>query len=393
MITLYDTIKPRRLRKTDDGYLVGRARVARSGIQVYLGSEVGRPDKEFVRVYRPPEAVFAKDSMATYAGKPMVEDHPAEDVKATNWKDLAKGQIGSHVARDGDFVDVDFALMDADTIRKVEDGKAELSAGYSASLKWQGGMNDAGEEYDAYIENLRINHIAVVQRARGGAALRIGDARNPEPEESPKPVQTQPGDTSMKIILVDGVAVQVENDTAATIIQKALADRDAKLADADTQVQALKDSHAGALAAKDTELNTVKAKLADAEKNTLTDEQIDARAQARADLMEKAKALHDADYAGKTDAEIRATVVAAKMGDAAIKDKSADYIGAAFDVLAAGAVKMDDGKPDPVRKAMNDSKPPAAPSKTEYGDPLSPTSAQAERNKRLTDSWMKKPAA
>lgn len=38
-------------RKTSDGYLVAESFVARAGIQLYAGSEVGMPDRRTVRVW------------------------------------------------------------------------------------------------------------------------------------------------------------------------------------------------------------------------------------------------------------------------------------------------------------------------------------------------------
>lgn len=391
MVMLYDTVrlKKGRMRKTDDGYLVGRARVARTGIQIYAGSEVGRPDMPIVRVYRPESAVFAEDSMQTYAGRPMTNDHPAEDVTATNWRDLSVGNLGNKVVRDGEFVEVDYAIMDAAMVQKVDEGKAELSAGYSATLKWGAGKTPDGQDYDAEVGNLRINHMAIVDRARGGSALRLGDSRNPEPDDStpaqpPHNEETHP----MKTIFIDGVAVQVADDTAASIIERHIG----KLTDSNAQLtataQALKDGHSTVLAQKDAELVELSQKLKDAEGRIQTPEQIEAAAAARAALVATAQSLHDADYAGKSDAEIRKLVVTARFGDARVEGKDETYIAAAFQVLQDMAPSGQTGtQPDPVRTALNDAKtePTAAPNN--YNDPLVPTGAQAARIAKLADAW------
>ena len=47
-----------KIRTTADGYLVATPRIARTGIQIYNGAEVGRPEMPQVRIYRPPEEVF-----------------------------------------------------------------------------------------------------------------------------------------------------------------------------------------------------------------------------------------------------------------------------------------------------------------------------------------------
>jgi len=381
MVMIYDTVRPRGMRRTDDGYLVGRARVARTGIQLYLGDELGRPDMPVVRVYRPESAVFDRESLRTYAGKPMTDDHPPGGVNADTWKDKAIGTVGSQIMRDGEFVSVDLAIMDKSAIEKIDAGKAELSAGYSASLVWEAGINDAGEAYDARIENLRINHVAVVDAARGGSSLRLGDSRNPEPF----PIAQDTKETNEMITIeIDGVPVQVADAAAAATIKKALAERETSLADAQAKLKTATDTYEGTLAAKEKALTDAKAELQTVKASVLSDAQIEARARERAELIDTAKKLHDADYTGKSAEEIRAAVVAAKLGDAAVAGKSAEYIAAAFDVMKASGGGQ---TRDRVREAINanDGKP-TAPA-VNYGDVLEPTPAQAQYRQRLADAW------
>lgn len=163
------------MRLTTDGYLTASPRIARTGVQLYRGSELGRKDLAVVRVYRPEDSVFNKDAMASLAHRPMTDDHPPVAVNAKNWKDYAIGQSGAEVARDGEFIRVPMVLMDAKAIRKVQDGKAELSVGYSCDIEWTSGTAPDGQAYDAIQQNIRGNHIAVVDAARGGDKLRIGD--------------------------------------------------------------------------------------------------------------------------------------------------------------------------------------------------------------------------
>lgn len=163
------------VRRTSSGYLVAMPRVARTGIQLYRGDEVGRPDMPVVRVMRTEDEVFRKDSMRSFGHKPITDDHPPVLVDARNWKQYAKGQTDGDVARDGDFIRVPMMLSDADTISKVADGKVELSVGYTCELDWQEGKTTDGQSYDAIQRDIKVNHIAVVDAARGGPALRIGD--------------------------------------------------------------------------------------------------------------------------------------------------------------------------------------------------------------------------
>jgi hypothetical protein len=163
---------------TRDGYLVATPRVARTGIQLYYGRELGvtgRDASKVFKVYRPESEVFHKDSMASYAYKPMTDDHPPENVTVDNWKKYSRGQMSGDVARDGDFIRVPMALMDGTLVQKYKDGKAELSMGYECEIVWQPGTTPQGEVYDASQKDIRSNHCAVVDAARGGQDLRIGD--------------------------------------------------------------------------------------------------------------------------------------------------------------------------------------------------------------------------
>src|SRR5699024_2829446 len=300
MINFYDSIelatKPRR---TDDGYLVATAKVARSGIQIYAGHEVGRPDLKQARVFRPEEEVFSDAVMSTFAYRPMTNDHPSEPVTAKNWRDFAIGQIGAEVARDGDFIRVPLVLMDAQAIEDYENGKRELSMGYSAALEWSDGVTPDGEPYDCIQRNIKNNHLALVDKARAGEQARIGDSGG---HQQPKQKR---GNNPMQKIMHDGITIEVSAQAAEVIaelnkrITEALAEKEAAEAEAeDAQTK---------LAAKDAEIEALK----DAQ---LTDEQLDEAVAARAELIGKAKKIVDQEYKG-SEAEIKKSALVALLGD------------------------------------------------------------------------------
>lgn len=164
-----------KVRRTQDGYLVADVRCARTGVQEYRGSELGRPDLAVVRLYRSPEEVFSDDSMGSYAHRPVTNDHPGEMVAADNWKRVSVGQTGGEVQQDGKFIRIPLVLMDAAAIRDYEAGKCEISMGYTAEIEFGDGVTPEGEKYDAVQKGIRMNHLALVDKARGGPELRIGD--------------------------------------------------------------------------------------------------------------------------------------------------------------------------------------------------------------------------
>jgi len=334
---LFDRATTGSVRKTSDGYLVADARVARTGLQQYLGSELGKPDMSIVTVYRPESAVFAADAMHSYAHRPVTNDHPSNGVNAANWHDVAVGNTGGDVVRDGDYVRVPLVLMDATAIAAFDAGKRELSMGYDAVIEFTNGVTDSGENYDAIVTSMKMNHLALVDRARGGDNLRIGDSPNSNGFASGQ--QTGGQMAELKKMMVDGLTIETTEQGAQALdkLQK-------QISDSAGAVQALKDAHSTELAKRDAEIDTLKAKV-------LTDADIQARVVARADLISQAKAVHDADYSGKTDADIRRSAVVAKLGDSVVTGKSDAYVDARFDILVEDAAKSGT---DPVRKILGD---------------------------------------
>lgn len=317
-VELFDRVPITGARRDAAGNLVVNATVARTGIYEYAGFELNRPEMRRVRVYRPPEEVFNRDSLRSLAAVPVTINHPREMVTPDNWRDHAKGETSSDdIVRDGEAVKVPFILRDEAGIKSIEDGKHELSPGYTAVIDWAAGQTEAGDAYDAVARNIRYNHLAIVDKARGGSSCRIGDEK---PRE--KKVDT-------KTILVDGLNVEVTDDAERAII---------KLQDAVKAATTERDEFRTKLTDAEKERDTVKG-----EKVALEQQLKDARdpaalqkaADARAKLCTQAKAIvSNIVTDGKDDAIIRKEVVDAKLGDAA-KDFNEEQIAGAFATLAS----------------------------------------------------------
>lgn len=302
-------------RRTSDGYLVTEARFARSGIYEYAGSEVGKPHMDKVVVFRPEEEVFKDDAMASFAHRPITNDHPTSLVDATNWKREAVGFTDGRVARDGDFVVVPMMVTDAEAIEDVDGGKVELSAGYDCDLEFIDGVAPNGQKYDAVMRNIRGNHIAIVDRGRAGSECRVGDRDNT-------------GVETMKI-MHDGIEIEATPQSAQVIGKL-----ESKLNDATSAATTAKDAHDKVVADKDAELAKKDAEIADLKDKVMDAATLDQKVAQRAKLVADAKSLvSDFDGTGKTDAEIKRAIVQAKCGDAAVTDKSDAYIDARFDAL------------------------------------------------------------
>lgn len=321
------------MRRTADGYLVASALVARTGIQIYAGREVGRPDLHSVRVFRPADEVFSKDSMASYAHKPVTNDHPADAVDAANWRKLAVGNVGDEVARDGEMIRVPLVIMDGATIGDVTAGKRELSMGYTCDLAWESGETADGLKFDAIQRNIRANHLAVVDKARGGPDLRIGD-------DMPE--------IALKTIQVDGLPFKV-NDEAETIIAKLQRDLEGakkSLSDAQAASATAATASAATLATKDAEIATLKSQILD-------EAAIDSRVKEKETVVATAKKIVGDSFkveAGVSVADIYKAVVSSVVGDAA-KAFTVEQFKASFDTLAGMKAKAAPGS-DPLRAAI-----------------------------------------
>lgn len=331
----FDAVTLSGTRQTKDGYLVADVRAARTGIQLYAGYEVGKPEIPFVKVYRPEEEVFSTDSLASYAHKPVTNTHPEKPVTAKTWKDKSVGFLDAQVARDGQFVRIPLMLADQSAIDDFNNGKKELSAGYTCDLDWTPGTTSQGETYDAIQRNIRINHVALVDAGRAGSACRIGDDKASIDDSKGKK------DMTLQKMTIDGVSVEM-SDTAIQVVSKLIKDQEEKVSEKEKEIEKLKkekDEKEEEIKTKDGEITALKAQIPDVAA-------LDALASARADLLGKAKSILGDSFnlSGKSDADIRRAVVASKLGDAA-KDMDDAHITGAFAVVAAT-------KNDPIQDSL-----------------------------------------
>lgn len=160
--------------ETAEGYLICRSvPIARTGDQQYTAREVmqdGDPN-QMVIVHRRPEDVFAEETIASFEGKPVTDDHPPENVQAENFASYARGHV-QNVRRAGDNLVGDVYITDAKLASDIKHRvKREISCGYQCDLVPDG----AGGYYQT---NIRGNHVAVVLRGRAGHDVAIHDAAN-----------------------------------------------------------------------------------------------------------------------------------------------------------------------------------------------------------------------
>jgi len=218
----YDRITLDRSRAVtyDNGMMRVPARISRVGIQEYR-----RADGSVERAYRPAEEVGADASVKTFDAVTLVNDHPYADngvVTAENASRLSRGFVLNPVFKDG-FIEADIMIQDAATVKAVQSGKVELSAGYFMDRDETPGVTPDGQPYDFVQRKIKANHVAIVDQGRAGPTCRLmldASITTDFPAIAgalggDKPQETQP----MKKITIDGVEVEV-SDLAATLILK-----------------------------------------------------------------------------------------------------------------------------------------------------------------------------
>lgn len=305
--------------RTDEGYLVDTPIVGRVGIQLYKNA-----DGTIRRELRPAEEVFHADSLKSFAGKPVTDEHPGEPVTAKNAKRLSVGTMQGEGKQDGDNVVAPIIIHDGEMIDKVmKGGKRELSLGYKVDLEETPGVWN-GQEYDAIQRNIRVNHLAIVPRGRAGNA-RLNLDRHDAVSFNPQEENAMPENLS-RIRLDSGLEYQAAPEVVVEV-EKLRSDK----AELTTHVDELQKQLDTVAAERD----TLKSQVQSADK-VRSDALEAARAEvkARAEL-DKVAETFKVDGTGKTDREVKELVIKSVRTDADLTGKSDDYVNAAFDLTVS----------------------------------------------------------
>ena len=172
--------------------LVKHGRFAHSGIYKYAASEIPRlgldwpppaeiGDKSFYEVYRPGLVLVSAVKDGLFTRMTLTRQHPDDWVGPENWKENAVGFTGDtaeveYLKDDGEIsVNGSMTLYDSVALEAYDRGVVDLSPGYSATFEWKKGTHK-GKPYDAVMTQVtETNHLAMVNRGRGGALSVITD--------------------------------------------------------------------------------------------------------------------------------------------------------------------------------------------------------------------------
>jgi uncharacterized protein len=184
----YDQGVLRAPKRTPDGRLRVDGYLTRTGVFAYQTA-----DGSTRREYRPDSEVFDPQSLTSFEGAPVTNDHPPGLVSARNAREYQVGSVGERLRRDGAHLVATLYVNDAATIAEMEAGKQELSCGYECDLDPTPGVSPDGEPYDVIQRGIRGNHVAIVTagraktaRVRMDAAPRDSAWRVDEPAAAPR---------------------------------------------------------------------------------------------------------------------------------------------------------------------------------------------------------------
>ena len=167
------------------GFLHSKVAICRSGVQEYLGRELGLTGDDALKMFnvlRHPDDVTSEASLSTYKNLVVTDDHPSEGwVNIDNIKVLQKGQLSeTQIDSTQDEVHI-YGMMtvtDTDLIEKAMNGKIEVSLGYARELIAEDGIYK-GIPYQYKYTNIIANHLSVVDRGRCGSTCAItNDKKN-----------------------------------------------------------------------------------------------------------------------------------------------------------------------------------------------------------------------
>lgn len=309
---------------TAEGYLKAPATLARTGIQTYRAREFppltqqGMDPDKLIRLHRPAEEVFHPESMSSFESKPVILE-PHRSVSAANWRDLAVGDVHG-ITREGDFLKANSMMIrDKKAIDAVQNGKKFLSNGYTFDLDLTPGRTPDGQDYDGIQRNIRGNHVAIVDAARGGPACRIADSLK--------------GAKSMTKVTIDGIPFEAE-DSLVAAVNKLVGERDSartQAADAtksmtikvgDSSKTFTPEQLVQELTAKDSEISTLK-------KQVLTPEQLEAKISERVAVRtalvgDALRLVPDYKADAKTDKQVKIDVITAVTGKDAVAKAVSD---------------------------------------------------------------------
>ncbi|MBK7057048.1 MAG: DUF2213 domain-containing protein [Leptospiraceae bacterium] len=157
--------------KFDNGMLTAKVNLTKAGVYPYLYS-----DGRLVKEAKLPEEIFSQATIDSANGAVITDNHPDINqdsglVNSSNYSKLVKGNV-FNVKQDGLFLSGLEKVFDSDLQKRILSGEQiQVSIGFEQKTDWTPGEYN-GEKYDCIQRDIRINHIAHVEKGRAGEECR-----------------------------------------------------------------------------------------------------------------------------------------------------------------------------------------------------------------------------
>ena len=376
-VVRFDSFALNTMTRTDEGFLVGKPVVTRTGIFKY--ADPSKPDG-WRRELRRPEEVFSDKHLASMRGKPITFGHVSgleegnlESVRGVDgkeWRSVGAMVSAGEKGEDPTTVVTELAVHHTDAVDKH--GYKELSLGYTLDYDPTPGMWE-GQRYDGEQKNLNVTHVAFVRKGRAGVAKVNLDSVDDVP------FAEKPEENRMPQVRLDsGLSYEAAPEVIHELTQyRAAVETQTARADSVTaERDALQARYDAAVANHRTEMTTQQ-------------ETLRAQIRQRMDMEDVASGLGLKATDGTSDKDLRVAIITKVNGDSIdLSAKSEAYIEAAYDLALANvdktkrndnaATQLSGGVGSPLHQA-------AMPD----GEKVR-SDAMDARNARLTSAWQTK---
>ncbi|MDG6828557.1 DUF2213 domain-containing protein [Glaesserella parasuis] len=161
--------------------------LSKEGVFLYRGNQIILPDgsrasntDDLIPVYRPADEFSNPEAIDSFKLVPWVDEHTMLGSEELGLTPAERKGVSGVVGEDVYFKDGvlygNIKAFSENLARKIENGKKELSLGYRCSYERSSGEWN-GQKYDYIQRNLRGNHLALVDKGRMGAEVRVMDSQ------------------------------------------------------------------------------------------------------------------------------------------------------------------------------------------------------------------------
>lgn len=343
-----------KFQKTPEGYLKGRAVVARTGIYKYR-----KQDGTLYNEYRDENEVFRSDAVESLKLKPISILHPNQMINADNVQLFQVGNLGSDWAKikrdnENDLV-IDLIIQDSDAVAKIEAGELrELSLGYQCDIEDAPvGAKFDGKEYQTVQKNILINHCALVEKGRAQNAIIKMDSADAIMVSDAVPVTAQDIENTtevhmanLKTIKLDGVDREAEGE-----VLEALHSATQKADGLQASLDALTEDKTKVEAERDTlkdRVDALEKELVEAKNVKLDEVAVKAAVERRVKILDAARIAEVEVKEDMDELAIQKAVIVKVFPSAKLDGKDAVYIDARFD----GAIEALEARNDAANRMV-----------------------------------------